>query len=96
MKESNFENRLYKHHIYCDYLYNVCSDLKSDLENRGFIISPREYKSEKFYIFDIINYDETFEEVLLFLIQEYDNEYYGDLGYILNKDENVIDFYIVI
>lgn len=94
MKKSNFEDRLYKHHIYCDYLYNVCNDLKNDLEERGFIINSEEYKSGRFYTFKIDNYDETFEEVLLFLIQEYDLNYYGDLGYILN--ENVIDFYIVI
>lgn len=90
---NNFKDRLYKHHIYRDYLYNVCSDLTCDLEERGFTISSKKFYG-KFYTFDIINCDETFEEVLLFLIQEYDPNYYGDLGYILN--ENVIDFYIVI
>ena len=91
----NFENRLYKHWIYTNNLYNLVNDLVSDLSDRGFECSIEHYKSGKYCNIIVNNYDETFEEVLQFLLDEYDPDYYGNLGYVI-EEENKIDFYIKI
>lgn len=91
----NFEERLYKHRIYTDNLYNICIDLINDLESEGgFNISYDKYSKGKYFTFTVNNYDETFEEILLFLLQEYDSNYYGILGYYIN--ENDVNVYIVV
>ena len=90
----NFEERLYKHRIYTDNLCNICIDLINDLENRGFNITYNKYNKGKYFTFTVNNYDETFEEILLFLLQEYDPRYYGILGYYINDID--VDVYIVV
>ena len=86
------EDRLYNHWIYINNLYNLSIDLQSDLEERGFFSNPINYKKGKYLELEITNIDDTFEEVLLFLLQEYDPEYLGNLGYLLN--ENVLTLFI--
>lgn len=92
---NDFKERLYKHWIYTSNLYNIVQDLISDLSDRGFSCHCDNYKSGQYISVVIDNYDETFEEILEFLLGEYDPDYYGNLGYII-EEENKINFYIKI
>ena len=92
---NDFEERLYKHWIYTSNLYNIVQDLINDLFGRGFNCHCDNYKSGQYISVIIDNYDETFEEVIEFLLEEYDPNYYGDLGYVI-EEENKINFYIKI
>lgn len=86
------EERLYNHWIYTNNLYNLCLDLQSDLEERGFLSNPIDYGKGKYLELEITNIDDTFEEILLFLLQEYDPKYLGSLGYLLDK--NILTLFI--
>ena len=90
-----FEERLYRHWIYTNNLYNLVCDLISDLSDKGFECSVEQYKSGKYCYIIVNNYDETFEEVLQFLLDEYDPDYLGSLGY-YREEEDKFYFYIKI
>lgn len=90
----NFEERLYQHWIYTYNLKNLVGDLVWDLKDLGFFCTEEKYKTGQYYTVTVNNFDETFEEVLEFLIQEYDPEYYGSLGYYIEL--NTVNFYIII
>lgn len=92
---NDFEKRLYKHWIYTSNLYNIVQDLINDLFERGFNCHCDNYKSGQYISVIIDNYDETFEEVLEFLLGEYDPNYYSSLGYVI-EEEDKINFYIKI
>lgn len=94
-EELGFEKRLYKHWIYTNTLYNLVQDLVSDLSDRRFECSVEHYKSGKYCYIIVNNYDETFEQILQFLLEEYDPNYLGSLGY-YTEEENKFYFYIKI
>ena len=89
-----FKERLYKHWIYTNSLYNLVCDLVSELSNREFECSIEHYKYGNSCYIIVDNYDETFEEELLFILEEYDPDYLGSLGYY--NEENKFYFYIKI